>query len=202
MTGPAPLPTWAWVAAAAGILGLATTLWLWRRPSATQRMADDAALPYRRWVQNVFLLVTTDCDYAHISGAEARRILAHWWEVFGPMQHRHTLAQLANERLDHAWNLIRFIVVSRLGVAAHYYDDELSWAEILPVARRLQATYPDWRAMGQAYVLARRHREGLPLDGSADTAGMRQVLDNLARLDDTRWAQLDFKRPLHDEPED
>lgn len=179
------------VAAGAGVWLLA------RRPDARARLAADAADPYRRWVQSAFLLVTGDCDYAHLPGAEARRMLAHWWDVYGSLELRRVLAQLADPSGgEHAWPLLRFILVSRLGVAAGMVADEVSWDEILPVARRLQAAYPGWRAMARAYVQARRQWRELPLDGSADDEGMRHVLDNLARLDDTRWRELDYKAPL------
>ncbi|MCA9708426.1 MAG: DUF1266 domain-containing protein, partial [Myxococcales bacterium] len=184
-----------WPLALGATLTAAAGLWLvlrWRaRPDA--RLADDARDPYRRWVQNAFLLVTGDCDYAHLPGSEARRMLAHWWDVYGPVELQRTLARLAQPQpRDSAWDLLRFILVSRLGVAAGMLPEEVSWAEILPVARRLQAAYPDWRAMAQAYVRARRQSRQLPLDGSDDDESMRQILDNLARLDDTRWAALAY----------
>lgn len=177
--------------------------WLVRRRSRPDhRLAQDAEDPYRRWVQNVFLLVTTDCDYAHLPGTEARRILAHWWDVYGPLEHRRVLQQLAQPQpRDHAWDLVRFILVSRLGVAAGMLPPEVSWAEILPVARRLQAAYPNWRAMAHDYVQARRQWRQLPLDGSDDDQSMIQILDNLARLHDTRWQEQAFDTALHpDEP--
>lgn len=176
-----------------------TGVWLWarRRPSSAARLAADARDPYRRWVQSAFFLVTGDCDYAHLPGAEARRMLAHWWDVYGPLELRRTLRQLADPSGgEHAWPLLRFILVSRLSVAAGMVADEVSWDEILPVARRLQAAYPSWRAMAQAYVRARRQWRELPLDGSADDQGMMNILDNLARLDDTRWQELDYKAEL------
>lgn len=174
-------------------------VWLWarRRPSAAARLQADAADPYRRWVQSAFMLVTGDCDYAHLPGAEARRSLAHWWDVYGPVELRRTLRQLAEPAdRDHAWPLLRYILLSRLGVAAGMLPDDVSWDEILPVARRLQAAYPSWRAMAHAYVQARRQWRELPLDGSGDDDGMKHILDNLARLDDTRWQELDYKAEL------
>ena len=187
-----PVVVVAGVALALGLVLLA------RRPGPDARLATDARDPTRRWVQSAFMLVTGDCDYAHLPGGEARRILAHWWEVYGPMEHRRVLAELARDTgRDHAWPLLRFILVSRLGVAAGLCTDELSWAEILPVARRLQAAYPGWRAMAQAYVQARRQWRELPLDGSGDAPSMQQIVDNLARLDDTRWAELPFDAPLY-----
>jgi hypothetical protein len=200
-----------WPLVLAASLGAATGVWLWarRRPAPDVRLRADAAVPYRCWVQNVFLLVTGDCDYAHLPGAEARRMLAHWWDVYGPLELHRTLQGLrrghgdgheaaASEPAgrDHAWPLVRYILVSRLGVAAGMLADDVSWAEILPVARRLQAAYPGWRAMAQAYVQARRQWRELPLDGSGDDDGMKNILDNLARLDDTRWKELDYTAEL------
>lgn len=188
-----------WPLVLAASLGAATGVWLWvrRRPSPDARLEADARDPYRRWVQNVFLLVTGDCDYAHLPGSEARRMLAHWWDVYGPLELGHVLQELArsapeSEPRDHAWPLVRYVLVSRLGVAAGMLADEVSWDDILPVARRLQAAYPGWRPLAQAYVQARRRWRELPLDGSGDDDGMKYILDNLARLDDTRWKELDF----------
>lgn len=166
-----------------------------RRPDL--RFTADARDPYRQWVQNVFLLVTGDCDYAYLPGAEARRMLAYWWDVYGPVEHQRVLEGLGESHArDSAWDLVRFILVSRLGVAAGMIPLEVSWAEILPVARRLQAAYPDWRAMAQSYIQARRQWRNLPLDGSADDDGMMQILEHLARLDDERWREQSFDTPL------
>lgn len=196
MSAPSELGPWLFLAIA--LLGVVVLGWLWwRRPSSNDRLEADACDPYRRWVQNVFLLVTTDIDYGHLPGAEARRILAHWWDVYGPLEHRRTLELLGHApRQDHAWDLVRFILVSRLGAAASLCDDQVSWAEILPIARRLQAAYSGWRPMARAYLLARRQSKGLPLDGCADDHSMQQLLDNLARLDDSRWAEQPFETPL------
>jgi hypothetical protein len=188
---------WPLVLAVGLVAGAGLWLWARRRPAAAARLETDARDPYRRWVQGAFLLVCGDCDYAHLPGAEARRMLAHWWDVYGPAELRRVLHRLADPgQGEHAWPLLRFILVSRLGVGAGMIDEEVSWAEILPVARRLQAAYPSWRAMAQAYVGARRQWRELPLDGSDDDEGMRHILDNLARLDDTRWRELDYKAPL------
>jgi len=179
------------------IVGLAAWLGTRRHRRPDARLAADALDPYRHWVQSAFLLVTGDCDYGHLSGAEARRMLAHWWDVYGPEEHRRVLVALARPReRDSAWDLLRFVLVSRLGVAAGFTPPELGWAELLPIARRLQAAYPTWRAMAQAYVHARRQWLGLPLDGSADDESMIHILDNLARLDDARWREQPYDTPL------
>ncbi len=199
----AAVETWTVVAGTSAALLTLGLAWAWRRRGrADRRLVEDARDPYRRWIQGVFLLVTGDCDYGHLSGGEARRILAHWWDVYGPLEHHRLLQHLADAGgHDNAWDLIRFILVARLGAAAGLIDQGVSWAEILPVARRLQAAYPSWRAMAQSYVQARRQWKQLPLDGSADDQSMNQILDNLARLDSTRWTELDFHAELVlDEP--
>jgi hypothetical protein len=195
---------WPLVLAVGLAAGAGVWLWARRRTSAADRLESDARDPYRRWVQSAFMLVTGDCDYAHLPGAEARRMLAHWWDVYGPLELRRVLRQLADPSGgEHAWPLLRFILVSRLSVAAGMTPDEVSWDEILPVARRLQAAHRSWRAMAQAYIRARRQWRGLPLDGSADDEGMKHILDNLSRLDDTRWQALDYEAPLWaTEPDD
>jgi len=158
-----------------------------------QRMAEDATNPYKQWVQSAFLLVTRDCDYAYIPPAEARHLMQDWWDVRSANEFRSVLGRLRSaERADNAWDLVRFIVVARLGVAAGHCTDDESWRQIRPVARRLQQAYPSWAAMAQAYVQARRQWRSMPLDGSGDDTMMRWVVENIASLRDDRWRVQDF----------
>jgi len=164
-----------------------------------ERLEADARDPFKRWVQSAFLIVTGNCDYGHLDRGEAIRILTRWWEVHGPVEHRRTLDSLADPgRPDNAWDLVRFVLVARLGVAAGYLDDARSWAEIRPIAARLQRAYPDWSAMAQAYVLARRQARGLAADGTEDDGAMAAIRDNIAHLHDSRWRELSFRTELGD----
>ena len=168
---------------------------------ARQRMEQDADSAYKRWVQAVFLVVSGDRDYGHLPRGEAYRMLVHWWEVHGPHELHETLEALEDAgRGDNAWDLVRFVVVARLGAAAGYIDDDESWSRIHPIARRLQATYGSWAEMAQAYVVARRQWKGIAPDGSEDDDGMRGILDNVAHLREGRWARIDWRQPL-DPPE-
>ena len=115
------LPSRLWLPVIAALL---ITLWWLRRrarPDAqqimAQRLEQDAADLFKRWVQNAFLVVTGNCDYAYLPRAEAVRMLSGWWEVHGPAEHRRVLAGLAAAaRPDNAWDLLRFILLGRLGV--------------------------------------------------------------------------------------
>ncbi len=187
------------------LLGLLVLLaiWLMRRGRVdpvvvmAERLERDAADLYRRWVQNAFLIVTGNLDFAYLSRAEAIRMLSSWWEVHGPAEHARTLAGLASSgRPDNAWDLLRFVLLARLGVAAGWSDDLGSWESIRPVAIRLQAAYPDWSTMAQAYVAARRQARELPADGTGDDASTTAIRDNIAHLHGGRWRDMPYRLPL------
>jgi len=176
-----------------------------RRPDSRQwmqqRMEEDATQPLKRWVQSVFLIVTRDCDYAYISAVEAKQMMEDWWDIRNSRDFQAALGRLrAPGRPDHAWDLIRFILVARLGVAAGYWRDEESWRHIRPIALRLQRCYPSWAAMAQAYVHARRRWRNLAVDGGQDDAVMRWVVDNIARLRVERWPHHDFDEDFDEDP--
>jgi hypothetical protein len=63
--------------------------------------------------------------------------LRDWWDVHGPTDHAKALRELATaDRPDNAWDLVRFMVVARLGVGADYLTPDESWHCIRPVACR------------------------------------------------------------------
>lgn len=172
-----------------------------RRSAAfRERLEVDALDPFKRWAQAVFMIVTGNCDFGHLPRAEAVRILSTWWSVHGPLEFSGTLDSLANPgRPDNAWDLVRFMLLARLGAAAGHIDDLTSWAKIRPIATRLQAAYPEWNAMGQAYLMARRQSRGLPLDGTQDDASTSAIRDNIEHLRQTSWRELQFRSGLADD---
>lgn len=199
---PTPRKIWPWLLGAAvalAVVGIATHRL--RTPDPRRRMRAlmeaDAHDSFRRWVQSVFLVITRDCDYAYLGRAEGRAMLQDWWDIHGPRTHAQTLRSLAEaSRPDNAWDLVRYILVARMGVAAGYMSSDESWEAIRPIASRLQRAYSDWRPMAQAYLLARRQWRGLALDGSEDDEEMRIIVDNIAQLHDSRWRALPFRADL------
>ncbi len=165
-----------------------------RKDAFRQRLEVDAVDPFKRWTQAVFMIVSGNCDFGHLPRAEAVRILSTWWSVHGPLEFAGALGNLANPgRPDNAWDLIRFILLARLGAAAGHIDDPTSWSKIRPIAIRLQAAYPEWSAMGQAYLMARRQSRSLPLDGTQDDASTSVIRDNIEHLRQTSWRELQFR---------
>jgi hypothetical protein len=193
-----------WVLVAVGITAAIVIAWLVHaltRPSADKRLLDrleaDALDPLKRWAQSAFLVVTGNCDYGHLARGEGRRLLANWWEVHGRSDLLEVLRGLADAgRPDNAWDLLRFMLVARLAVAAGWIADDDSWSRIRPIAQRLQAAYPDWDAMAQAYVMARRQHRELALDGSEDDGTMAAIRDNIAHLHQGRWREISFDEEL------
>lgn len=164
-----------------------------------QRMEEDATDPYKRWVQSVFMIVCGECDYAYLGEGEARRMLRFWWNVHGPRELRGALSRLGDPRTpDNAWDLVRFIVVSRLGAGAGYWRDEDCWDAIRPIVRRLQRAYRGWSDMAQAYLHARRQWRKLPIDGSQDDPEMTTIVENIATLRDSRWSEIPYRKDFEE----
>jgi|GEM_PF-2203293 len=179
---------------------------LWRRrggrtPTPEEsREADDARDPLRRWCQAAMKLITRDCDYGHLPRGEARRMLQRWWHVHGTRELHDTLRELGDSpNPDNAWELLRFMLVARLGAAAAMIDHDDAWTMIAPIAARLQDAYGDWTGMAQAYLTARRQWQELALDGSEDDDTMRWITDNLQTLRAGVWTEVDWDLELENE---
>ena len=193
------LEHWPWVLAGT-ILLVTLALMLKRRRPAASRQELDARDPLRRWCQAAMMLITRDCDYGHLQRGEARRMLQRWWHVHGPRELHQTLEELSHSpNPDNAWELLRFMLVARLGAAAEMLDDDDAWSMLGPIAARLQDAYGDWTAMAQAYVTARRQWQGLPLDGSEDDDTMRWITENLQSLRANAWTEVAWDLELEDE---
>lgn len=198
------LENWQWMligAAALIVLAWATSR---RRNSPGQRKQTreeiDAADPLRRWCQAGVRLVSRDCDYGHLARGEARRMLQRWWHVHGPRELHDALRNLGSSpNPDNAWELLRFIIVARLGAAAEMVDDDDSWSMVGPIAIRLQDAYDDWSAMAQAYVRARRQWQELALDGSEDDDTMQWITENLQSLRAGTWTEVPWDLEMEDE---
>jgi hypothetical protein len=162
-----------------------------RRRVAFDRMKMEAEDPLKAWAQCAFLIVTGDCDYGHLAPGDGRRLLQRWWNIHGAREHASTLDDLAAAP-DNAWDLVRFILVARMGVAAGYLGDDEGWDEIRPIAARLRRAYDSWTALGQAYLAARRQWQGVALDGTEDDATMRRIADNIEELRATRWVEVPY----------
>ena len=108
------------------------------------------------------MIVTGSCDYGYLSRSEAHRMLVRWWQVHGPRDHSRVTDELeAAGGRDNAWDLVRFIVVMRLGAAAGHVEQGDSWHCCKAIIPRLQAAYPSWLDLGAAYLNARRQWQGV-----------------------------------------
>ncbi len=196
------LENWAWVLGGLGVLLVFAALFNRLRPGGprsamAEQLDTDAKDPLRCWCQAAMMLVTRDCDYGHLDRGEARRMLQRWWHIHGPRELHDVLDELAHSpHPDNAWELLRFVLVARLGAAAGMVDPEQSWEMIAPVAKRLQRAYDDWPDMAQAYVVARRQWRELPLDGSNDDATMQWITHNLHALRSGLWTERPFALDL------
>ena len=170
-----------------------------RRRAAEDRMAAEAEDPCKAWVQAAFRIVTGGVDYGHLGPGDGRRMLQRWWQVHGAGEHSDTLDELATSS-ESAWDLLRFILVARMGVAAGYLDDETCWLEIRPIAVRLQRAYTSWGGLAQAYLTARRQWQDVALDGTEDDPTMQRIVANIEELRATAWTEIPYDLEFGEEP--
>lgn len=162
-----------------------------------ERMRKDAASAAHHWVQCVFRIITGEDDYAYMPRSEALAVLARYWSIEHPYDLRQVLDELERDgRAEPAWNLVRFMVLARLGVGAGFLPEATAWRRLLPVARRLQQHYETFDAIAQTYVRERRRWLGLPLDGATDDAETRAILGNIVRLETTVWPNVAYDTRL------
>lgn len=164
------------------------------QPTMSERIEDDATDPARRWVQGAFMIVTGDCDYGYLARGEAHRMLVKWWQVHGPRDHARVTDELeAAGGRDNAWDLVRFIVVMRLGAAAGHLEQGDSWHCCSAIIPRLQQAYPSWPELAAAYLNARRQWQGAAPDGTEDDAVMQRISENIAHLREHHWPEIPFE---------
>ena len=169
-----------------------------RKKAAADRMEADAEDPLRAWSQAAFKIVTGGIDYGHLGPGEGRRMLQRWWQIHGEHEMNDALDELATGT-DSAWELLRFILVSRMGAAAGYLTDEESWSEIRPIAARLQGAYDSWGALAHAYLNARRQWQEVAPDGSEDDPTMQRIAANIEELRATSWTEVPYDLAFEDE---
>lgn len=164
------------------------------QPTMAERIAEDANDPTRHWLQGAFMIVTGSCDYGYLSRSEAHRMLVRWWQVHGPRDHARVTDELetAGGR-DNAWDLVRFIVVMRLGAAAGHVEQGDSWHCCKAIMPRLQGAYPSWLDLAAAYLNARRQWQGVAADGTEDDDVMLGISQNIAHLREHHWPSTPFE---------
>lgn len=197
------VPTWLWVAGGAACLAVFATVFgvamflLFRKqqapPNEAHRMALDWEHPIRRWSRGCYSIVTRDYDYAY-RPKWTKEVVASSWKFRTRPELEATLEKL--EAGYEAWDLVRFIVVARMGVGMGLWDEDTSWMRITPVVQRLQPRYKSWDELGSAYVEGRREWLDLALDGSEDDDSMREVLETIAVLRAKLWPAIPYNLAL------
>lgn len=54
-----------------------------------------------------------------------------------------------------AWDLARCITIVRQGFTAGHIDEKEAWRLIMPIARKLKATFESWADLGENYLIGR-----------------------------------------------
>ena len=56
-----------------------------------------------------------------------------------------------------AWDLVRYLWIASHSYGAGYFSKEEAWQMMLPVACRLQSSYPSWKACQDSYLIGREY---------------------------------------------
>jgi hypothetical protein len=168
----------------AGLLGLAIGLPLVRRSRRETALA--------RWARGAYGLLTGGDDFGRLGREEAQGLLEAPWGIEDAAQLRDAVAGLERtESGNEAWDLVRAIVLARLGAAAGYLDEQESWEIVARAAARLQGSYGSWAALGEAYAEGRS--AWLRGQGISQPAHHSPVERNIEALRARVWPRVAFR---------
>jgi hypothetical protein len=159
------------------------------------RARAGARAPVERWARGAYGLLTGGQDFGELGREEAQGLLESPWGVEDARALHSTIEALEAADSDElAWDLIRVILLARLGAAAGYLDAATSWAVVSRVGARLQTHYPDWDALGRAY--ARGRGTWLTARGIDEPSNHALVERNMQVLTRQVWARVEYRTPL------
>lgn len=159
------------------------------------RAKSSGRSPLERWARGAYGLLTGGQDFGELGEQEARGLLESPWGVENAAQLRATIERLEDGDSDElAWDLIRVILLARLGAAAGYLEPATSWEAVRRVGARLQAGYPDWEELGRAYARGRSAwLSGRGIEEPSDHALVDRNMDVLSRR---IWPRVEYRVPL------
>lgn len=159
------------------------------------RVQNRSASPIARWARGAYGLLTGGDDFGELGEDEAQALLESPWGVHDARALEREINRLeAGDTDNEAWDLIRVILLARLGYSAGYVDESASWQTVTRVALRLQASYEGWRPLGEAY--ARGRSEWLSSRGIDERSNHDLVERNMQVLAVKVWPKIEFRAPL------
>ena len=150
---------WTWLLIALGALigaGALLYFFYFDRRTHLQRMAEeDGTDPLKRWARGVYALLSPQ-DYGRLPQGGAQMILRRDWGCETPAKlHGLLERRFALETGDPAWDLVRAVILARLGAAAGYMSPPDSWAVVGRARNEILRHYACWAELGEAYADAR-----------------------------------------------
>ena len=159
------------------------------------RVQNRSASPVVRWARGAYGLLTGGDDFGELGEDEAQALLESPWGVHDSRALEREINRLeARDSGNEAWDLIRVMLLARLGYSAGYVDESASWQAVTRVALRLQAAYGGWHQLGEAY--ARGRSEWLSAQGIEERSNHDLVERNIKVLAVRVWPKIEFNAPL------
>jgi hypothetical protein len=103
------------------------------------------------------------------------------------------LDELEGSRLA-GWDLSRLVNVARWGFTAGYIDEAGAWSWVLRAARRIQRSFPSWKALGQDFLLG--YEFWRRSTGSEVEIDLAPAYKWLVARPESPWCRLPWDTPL------
>ncbi len=137
------------------LLVIAVYFFLYDGRTPVQMMEEeDGQDPLKRWARGCYTMVIGRHDPGTFKNAAW--MLENSWEIKNRDEVMETLDELRAEPVeDPAWDLVRVIMVARMGAGAKYITDDECWQAIESVRGPLQQQFDSWESMATAYAKGR-----------------------------------------------
>jgi hypothetical protein len=111
---------------------------------------------------------------------------------------RWTLAQRYKRSIKHlvAWDMCRYLNLCNKAYFVGWLEAEEAWLLMAGAARKIQATYTSWHAVGEDYLLGRLFWDAREMGRSGDQ--FTQVIARLKHLPGSPWLTCPWDLPLSD----
>jgi hypothetical protein len=162
-------------------------------PPSPPPLLDEPAV--RWWARGAYGLWTGGEDCASWEPSRAQEALSSWYGADDPQGLTATIAALrAGQTGSPAWDQVRAIDLTRIGLAAGYLSVPQADAEVRAIAASLRALYPSWEALAAAFESGMHAWQDSR--GITDEAARGRVQHNLPALRARVWPQIPYGSEL------
>jgi hypothetical protein len=162
-------------------------------PPPSPPLLEEPAV--RLWARGAYGLWTGGEDCASWDPDRAQQALSSWYGADDPQGLLATIASLrAGPTGNPAWDQVRVIDLTRIGLAAGYLSVPQADDEVRHIAASLRGLYPSWEALAQGFEAGMHAWQDSR--GVTDEPSRARVQENLPALREGVWPQIPYATSL------